>query len=96
MAQLATQQGWKGGSPVARLIEALLKAAPRALWHDKGKTSAAALYPEFRAWHAMVGPLFGINPPEWAEAEDADLELPLEYKEVSDDEIEAAEEEDDE
>jgi adenine-specific DNA methylase len=94
--QLATQQGWKGGSAVARLMEALLKAAPRALWHDKGKTSAAALYPEFRAWHGMVGSLFGIDPPEWAEAEDAHLELALEYKEDTDDELEAAEEEQDE
>jgi putative DNA methylase len=65
--QLATQQGWKGGSPIARLMEALLKAAPPALWFEKGKTSAAAIYPEFRAWHAMIEPLFGITPPEWTE-----------------------------
>jgi adenine-specific DNA methylase len=65
--QLATQQGWKGSSPIARLMEALLKAAPPALWFEKGKTSAAAIYPEFRAWHAMIEPLFGITPPEWIE-----------------------------
>jgi len=74
--QLVTQQGWKGGSPVARLMEALIKAAPPALWHDKGKTSAAALYPEFRAWHAMIEPLFGVNPPEWVE-EIAEPDMPL-------------------
>lgn len=85
--QLATQQGWKAGSPVARLMEALLKAAPPALWHEKGKTSAAADYPEFRAWHAMLEPLFGITPSEWIEPE-ADLELALEYKEQRDDEEE--------
>lgn len=74
--QLATQQGWKGGSPAARLMEALLKAAPRALWHEKGKTSAAAEYPEFRAWHSMIDPLFGIAPPEWVE-EYVEPDMPL-------------------
>jgi hypothetical protein len=83
--QLSTQQGWKSGSPVARLMEALLKAAPPGLWHDKGKTSAAAQYPEFRAWHAMVDPLFGITPPDWTEPE-LDLELALEYKDQTDEE----------
>jgi adenine-specific DNA methylase len=81
--QLATQQGWKGGSPVARLMEALLKAAPPALWHEKGKKSAAAEYPEFRAWHAMIDPLFGVTPPEWAEPK-PDLELALEYEQPGD------------
>ncbi len=90
--QLATQQGWKAGSPVARLMEALLKAAPPALWHEKGKTSAAADYPEFRAWHAMLEPFFGITPSEWIEPE-ADLELALEYKEQRDDEEEESAEE---
>ncbi len=81
--QLVTQQGWKGGSPVARLMEALLKAAPPALWHEAGKTSTAAIYPEFRAWHAMIEPLFGITPPEWPEPK-TDLELNLQYKEEED------------
>jgi hypothetical protein len=65
--QLAAQQAWKGGSAVARLMEALVRAAPPALWFVKGKASAAALYPEFRAWHALLEPLFGIVPPEWKE-----------------------------
>ena len=74
--QLATQQGWKGGSPAARLMEALLKAAPPALWHEKGKKSAAAEYPEFRAWHSMIDPLFGVTPPEWVE-EYVEPDMPL-------------------
>jgi len=74
--QLATQQGWKGSAPVARLMEALLKAAPPALWHEKGKKSAAAEYPEFRAWHAMIDPLFGVTPPEWLE-EYVEPDMPL-------------------
>lgn len=65
--QLATQQGWKSGSPVARLMEALVRAAPPALQFEKGKTSAAAMYPEFQAWHALLEPLFGIDAPKWVE-----------------------------
>ncbi|MGA2585469.1 MAG: DUF1156 domain-containing protein [Candidatus Aminicenantales bacterium] len=83
--QLATQQGWKSGSPIARLMEALLKAAPPALWFDKGKTSAAAIYPEFRAWHAMIEPIFGIKPPEWQEPK-YELELNLQYEEEKENE----------
>jgi adenine-specific DNA methylase len=88
--QLAAQQGWRAGSPVARLMEALLKAAPPALWHlpaaksaaqagETGKKSAAALYPEFRAWHAIIEPLFGVTPPDWPEPKQ-DLELALQYQ----------------
>jgi adenine-specific DNA methylase len=83
--QLATQQGWKAGSPVARLMEGLVRAAPPALWHDNGKNSAASQYPEFRAWHAMVDPLFGITSPDWTQREPA-LELALEYKDQFDEE----------
>ena len=96
--QLAAQQGWKGGSPVARLMEALVKAAPPALWHlpaprtsrqagDTGKNSAAALYPEFRAWHAMIEPIFGITPPEWPEPQ-KEAELALEYQEENEEDAE--------
>jgi len=62
---LARQQGWAKNSPVARLMEALVKATPEALKFETGKKSAAAEYPEFRAWHALLEPLFGIKPPEW-------------------------------
>lgn len=72
--QLATQQNWNANSPVARLMEALVKAAPPALWFEKGKTSAAAEYPEFRAWNMLLDPLFGIEPPEWKDVPQVDLE----------------------
>jgi len=73
--QLAVQQGWKNGSPVGKLMEALIGAAPPALWFEKGKTSAAAAYPEFRAWYDLLEPLFGIVPPIWKdEAEQSLLE----------------------
>lgn len=65
---LVRQQGWTTESNVARLMEALTKAAPRALWKETGKNSPAANFPEFRAWHALLEPLFGITPPEWVEA----------------------------
>lgn len=68
--QLAVQQGWKNGSPIGKLMEALVKAAPPALWFEKGKTSTAAQYPEFRAWHALLEPLFGLESPEWKEEEE--------------------------
>jgi putative DNA methylase len=48
-----------------RLIEALLKAVPPAVRRDKGEV--AAKFAEFRAWHAMLQPLFGIEPPDWTE-----------------------------
>ena len=62
---LANRHGVKAGDPTVRLIEALLKASPLALRRDKG--SAALKFPEFRAWHAMLEPLFGITPPDWTE-----------------------------
>ena len=62
---LANRHGVKSGDPTVRLIEALLKASPLALRRDKG--AAALKFPEFRAWHAMIQPLFGITPPDWTE-----------------------------
>jgi adenine-specific DNA methylase len=64
---LARQQRWTIDSPVARLMEALVHAAPPALRHEKGKQSAAGKFPEFRAWHELLEPLFGITPPDWTE-----------------------------
>jgi hypothetical protein len=72
-------------------MEALLKAAPPALWHDTGKKGAAAIYPEFRAWHAMIEPLFGITPPDWPEPQ-KDAELALQYDEQEEAEEEGEEE----
>jgi Adenine-specific DNA methylase containing a Zn-ribbon len=62
---LANRHGVKAGDPTVRLIEALLKASPLALRRDKG--AAALKFPEFRAWHTMLQPLFGIISPDWTE-----------------------------
>jgi len=36
----------------------------------KGKTRTAAdEFPEFRAWHALLKPLFNIEPPKWEKPE---------------------------
>jgi putative DNA methylase len=64
---LARQQRWTTESPIARLMEALVRAAPEALRHGRGAKSAAAKFPEFRAWHALLESLFGITPPDWTE-----------------------------
>jgi putative DNA methylase len=62
---LIRQQNWSKESAVARLIAALVEAAPEALHHEGGKTSAAAKFPEFRAWHALLEPLFAFTAPDW-------------------------------
>jgi adenine-specific DNA methylase len=72
---LARQQRWTKDSNVARLMEALVHAAPQAVRFEKGKTSAAALYPEFRAWHEMLEPLFGLAAPEWKKPEPPQVQL---------------------
>ena len=95
--QLAVQQGWKNGSPIGKLLEALVTAAPPALWFEKGKTSAAALYPEFRAWHDLLEPLFGIEPPAWKdEEEQSQLEIFDLANEADDNEDKETEGEEDE
>ena len=68
---MARQQGWTANSPVARLMEALLLAAPEGVRFPgkKGKKTAADTYPEFRVWHTLLQPLFGISPPPWKEKE---------------------------
>ncbi|MDI9393444.1 MAG: DUF1156 domain-containing protein [Synergistota bacterium] len=83
---LARRQGWRDGSAVSRLMDALLKAAPPALWFDRGKQSAGALYPEFRAWHSMLEPLFGIAPPKWEETTETQGFLSLEDNEEPEEE----------
>jgi len=64
---LIRQQNWAKDSAVVRLMEALVRAAPEALRREKGKGSAASKFPEFRAWHALLKSLFGIEPPDWTE-----------------------------
>jgi len=89
---LARQQNWTKDSAAAKLMEALVRAAPEAVRFEKGKKSVAAMFPEFRAWHALLEPLFGVQPPEWKEkAPPADLLSGL--PEVEDEEEEAAEDE---
>jgi adenine-specific DNA methylase len=83
---LARRQGWREGSAVSRLMDALLKAAPPALWFDRGRQSAGAVYPEFKAWHAMLEPLFAIVPPKWEETTEPQGFLSLEDDEESEEE----------
>ena len=104
---LAHQQGWDKDSAVARLMAALIQAAPAAVRIEHGKQSASAKFPEFRAWHALLFPLFGVPAPDWteelpeqiqfdlpapAEADDDGTESALD----SDEDEEAEDEEDDE
>lgn len=72
---LAHQQRWGKDSAVANLMDALVHAAPQAVRFEKGKKSAAAQFPEFRAWHALLKPLFGIEPPKWEEVKPPQAEL---------------------
>lgn len=91
----AIQQGWGPDSPCARLMTALVQAAPQAVrFPGKGKTKTAAdIFPEFRAWHAMLKPLFGIDPPEWKEPTIAQQVLEIDdTDEDEDDEEEEGEE----
>lgn len=85
---LAKQQRWSPDSPVAKLMEALVKAAPEALWFETGKKSAAAEYPEFRAWHSLLKPLFGIEPPKWEKREMAEMKLRFPEEEQGEEEDE--------
>ena len=88
--------------PAARLLYALVKAAPEALRFPGGKGTASEKYPEFMAWHAMLKPLFSIDPPVWEKPKAEDLDLgglfatANEPAEEGPDEEEAEEEEGDE
>ena len=53
---------------------------------ERGKTSAAAKFPEFRAWHALLFPLFGVPAPDWTEKLPDQMEFELATPEESDDE----------
>ncbi len=81
---LARQQQWKADSPVARLMAALVEAAPEAVRHDRGKQSAGAQFPEFRAWHALVSELFGIPAPDWTEKKPEQIVFSLESERAAD------------
>lgn len=83
---LARQQGWDKDSPLARLLAALVQAAPSAVRIERGKASAAAKFPEFLAWHALLFPLFGVPAPDWTEKLPDQMEFELAAREESDDE----------
>ena len=89
---LAKQQGWDKDSAVARLMAALVQAAPAGVRIERGKTSAAAKFPEFRAWHALLFPLFGLPAPDWTEKQPEVIDGGLFAAIESDDDSEAAEE----
>jgi putative DNA methylase len=62
---LAARHSIRPGDPTVRLIAALLRAAPPALRRED--TAVGRHFAEFRAWHAMLEPLFGVEPPDWTE-----------------------------
>lgn len=75
--QMAMQQGWNGESRCARLMAALVNAAPEAVRFggEGGKKTAADQFPEFRVWHALLRPLWGIQPADWTPPSKGQLEL---------------------
>jgi adenine-specific DNA methylase len=93
---LARQQGWDKESAVARLMAALVQAAPAALRIERGKQSAAARFPEFRAWHALLYPLFGFPAPDWRDELPDQIPFELTSPDDIEDEDGLAEAEDDE
>jgi hypothetical protein len=100
----ATRHGIRPGDPTVRLIEALLRAAPPAVRREKN--AVAQKFAEFRAWHALLQPLFGLTPPDWTEKKPDQAVLDLlsrsampsaedaEEDEIEDEEDEAEEDED--
>lgn len=85
----------KPGDATARLIEALLQAAPLAV--RRPNSEMAGKFPEFLAWHAMLEPLFGIGPPDWVDKGPDQQALELLARPNGEEEEEAAEpDEDDE
>ena len=62
---LVARHSIQPGDPTVRLIEALLRAAPPALRRED--TAVGKHFAEFRAWHAMLKALFGVEPPDWTE-----------------------------
>jgi putative DNA methylase len=62
---LAARHSIRPSDATVRLIEALLRAAPPALRRED--SAVGKHFAEFRVWHAMLGPLFGVEPPDWTE-----------------------------
>ena len=80
---LARQQGWDPDSAAARLMAALVQAAPPAVRIERGKQSAGAKFPEFRAWHALLFPLFSLQAPDWSEKKPDQMQLTFSTPEES-------------
>ena len=72
---LARQQGWTAESPCGKLMTALVHAAPEAVRLPGDSKTAAVDFPEFRAWHALLQPLFGAEPPTWEKKKPAQLAM---------------------
>ena len=70
---LANRHGWQAGSAVARLAHGLVLAAPKGV-QIAGK-GIASKYPDFLAWHALLQPLWGIEPPDWSEEPELQAKL---------------------
>jgi hypothetical protein len=93
---LARQQSWDKDSAVARLMAALVQAAPAAVRIERGTQSVAAKFPEFRAWHALLYPLFGFPAPDWTEKPPDQSQFEFTPLEESDGETDSAEDVEDE
>jgi len=90
---LARQQSWDRDSAVAKLLAALVQAAPAAVRIERGRTSAAAKFPEFRAWHALLFPVFGVPAPDWSEKHPEAIELEFAPPDEIEEDFETAEDE---
>lgn len=82
----ANRHSMKASDPTVRLIEALLNASPFAVRREG--SAVAAKFSEFRAWHALLNPLFGITPPDWTEKAPDQLILDLLSRSAASDEPE--------
>jgi len=92
---LVRQQAWGKESPVARLMVALVQAAPEAFrFEKKGKKAAETPFPEFRAWHEMLSEVFGLAAPVWKAKEPPNQDLVEQVREMES-ELEDEEEEED-
>jgi len=56
-------------------MTALVHAAPEAVRLPGDSKTAAVDFPEFRAWHALLQPLFGAEPPTWEKKKPAQLAM---------------------
>ena len=94
---LANRHGWQAGSAVARLAHGLVLAAPKGV-QVAGK-GIASKYPDFLAWHALLQPLWGIEPPDWEERPELQAQFAgfaaAAAAEIEDDEAEPEDEESD-